>query len=82
MAGGLAFAPQLAGDSNPPPTPTAERKLATGLPASPAFAHGVIMALGSTHYAEGQSNDDAEGARADGLKAQTAQAMRIVLIVL
>lgn len=54
----------------------------TGLPANPAFAHGVIMAPGRTLYVGGQNGDDAEGALADGLEAQTAQAMRNVLTVL
>lgn len=54
----------------------------TELHVNPAFAQGVIAASGLTLYVGGQNGVDARGALADGLEAQTAQAMRNVLTVL
>ena len=53
-----------------------------GLPANPAFAHGVITAPGRLLHVGGQNGVDAEGTLVDGLEAQTTQAMRNVLTVL
>lgn len=53
-----------------------------GLPTNPAFAQGIVTAQGRTLYVGGQNGTDAQGGLADGLEAQTAQAMRNVLAVL
>ena len=49
---------------------------------SPAFAQGMILAAGPTLYVGGQNGTDATGTLADGLGAQTEQALRNVLAVL
>lgn len=53
-----------------------------GLPANPAFAHGVVVPSGATVYVGGQNGIDSTGALLTGLAEQTAQAMRNVLAVL
>ena len=49
---------------------------------SPAFAQGMIAPAGRTLYVGGQNGTDRSGALADGLGAQTEQALRNVLAVL
>ena len=49
---------------------------------SPAFAQGMIAPAGRTLYVGGQNGTDETGALADGLGAQTEQALRNVLAVL
>jgi 2-iminobutanoate/2-iminopropanoate deaminase len=49
---------------------------------SPVFAQGMILPAGPTLYVGGQNGTDSDGALADGLEAQTEQAMRNVLAVL
>ena len=49
---------------------------------SPAFAQGMLAPAGRTLYVGGQNGTDGTGALADGLGAQTAQALRNVLAVL
>lgn len=49
---------------------------------NPAFTQGVIAPAGSTLYVGGQNGIDADGQLAEGIEAQTAQAMRNVLTVL
>ncbi len=49
---------------------------------NPAFSQGVITPAGPTLYVGGQNGTDANGELAEGIEAQTAQAMRNVLAVL
>lgn len=49
---------------------------------SPAFAQGMIAPAGRSLYVGGQNGTDGTGALADGLGAQTEQALRNVLAVL
>lgn len=54
-----------------------------GLPSNPAFAQGMIAPAGARMlYIGGQNGIDGAGELADGLEAQTAQALRNVLAVL
>jgi enamine deaminase RidA (YjgF/YER057c/UK114 family) len=53
-----------------------------GLPASPAFAQGMILPPGRVLYVGGQNGVDSSGALLDGLEAQTEQAIRNLLAVL
>jgi enamine deaminase RidA (YjgF/YER057c/UK114 family) len=52
------------------------------LPASPAFAWGMIAPAGPTLYVGGQNGTDADGTLLEGLGPQTEQALRNVLAVL
>ena len=52
------------------------------LPASPAFAWGMVAPAGPTLYVGGQNGTDADGVLLDGLGPQTEQALRNVLAVL
>ena len=52
------------------------------MPASPAFAQGMIAPAGRTLYIGGQNGVDESGTMLDGLEAQTGQALRNVLAVL
>ena len=49
---------------------------------SPAFAQGVIVPSGRTMYVGGQNGIDSSGQLADGVEAQTTQALRNLLTVL
>jgi 2-iminobutanoate/2-iminopropanoate deaminase len=52
------------------------------IPASPAFAQGMVLPAGPTLYVGGQNGTDATGTLLDGLGPQTEQALRNVLAVL
>lgn len=52
------------------------------LPASPAFAWGMIAPAGPTLYVGGQNGTVADGTLLEGLGPQTEQALRNVLAVL
>ena len=52
------------------------------LRASPAFSQGTIAPAGRTLYVGGQNGIDASGAMAEGVVAQTAQAIANVVAVL
>jgi enamine deaminase RidA (YjgF/YER057c/UK114 family) len=53
-----------------------------GLPTNPAFAQGTVATGQRTIVVGGQNGVDADGAMADGIAAQTEQALRNVLAVL
>jgi enamine deaminase RidA (YjgF/YER057c/UK114 family) len=52
------------------------------LPASPAFAWGMVAPAGPTLYVGGQNGTGADGTLLEGLGPQTEQALRHVLAVL
>ena len=54
----------------------------TELHHNPAFTQGVVAPAGPTLYVGGQNGIDSHGQLAEGIEAQTTQAMRNVLAVL